>query len=618
MPSEFCTLVLSFIDDGVENGRIRISTESEQLESEPIPEVIPECVMPDDSRGIMYVDDIGRIDGVTPIQVFTGDNDNLSPILLLENTPYQIAVSGEAESVFDYLHENSGEISLNRLNFKSEMGEDIYLLKFEGYVGKGYFDMASDDRVVKIPFEVRSRKLGYLTDYPLMLSDIAEFSTTLLMNARSPLHTHYDVSDLYVSMAYEDFLVLDYLFSKLDLPGMYRYVRENRHTELISHSEHVLAGLAADVDPSDITSIVCGDNLVPFDGGPTLGAYAPETIYERRCEDSFDTPENRMVRDLILSTDGMIKNLLSSEYASRSDYVVNRLLEMREFTVNALKDQWLNEIGEMRMIPYDSMVLQNRFGYADLFQMYQMLGLGTAFKQEDAENILSGHNKKLHTVYEYWCYTRLYRCLSNMSEDTPKFPLDVTENRWSIDIRREKTTFRIRLEENVLDVDLYYNRNFSEGSEQFRSYSVRLRPDFTLRVVSSSEPERAYIVNFDAKYKAKPLSDENIDVETGKVDTDSWEYDICKMHTYRDALIHSCGSYVLFPGTKSRIYRKPWDQKNWDDRNSSFIPSVGAIPLVPGDNKNMELNSAMMQILRKISDMSSGRIPSNDIRDYLF
>ena len=618
MPSEFCTLVLSFIDDSIERGRIRISTESELSRFDSVSWIVPEYVIKDDSQGITYVNDISHIDGVTPIQVFTGNSNSLSPILLLENTPYQIAVSGDAESAFDYLHKNSGEISLNKLHFKSEKGEDIYLLKFEGYVGKGYFDMTFDGRIIKIPVEVRSRKLGYLTDYPLMLSDIAEFSTMLLMNAKSPLHTYYDVSDHRGSTSYEDFLVLDYLFSKLDLPGMYHYVRENRHTELISRSERVQACLASDVDPSDIISIVCGDNLIPFDDGPILGSYAPETVCERRWEDYFDTPENRIVKDLILSADGMIMNLLASEHASKSDYIINRLCEMKEFTENTLKDQWLNEIGEIRMIPYDSSVLRSRFGYADLFHMYQMLGLGAAFKQKDAENILAGHNKKLHIVYEYWCYTRLYKCLSDLSDEPPKFPLDESENRWTIDIRKEKTAFCIRLEETILDVDLYYNRNFSEGSEKFRSYSVRLRPDFTLRVVSSSDPDRAYIVNFDAKYKAKPLSDEEIDVETEKIGADSWEYDICKMHTYRDALIHSCGSYVLFPGTRTRIYRKPWDQKNWNDRDSSFIPSVGAIPLVPGDDDNYELNSAMTQILRKISDLSSGRIAADDIRNYLF
>lgn len=617
MSLDSSVLTLSFLDDGVEKGRMSLSVGGGPLEEFPVPEHPPAFIRADLSEGVMFINDLSGVNGEVPFQVYTGCDSSLSPILLLENTVYEISLASEGESSFDYLRENSGEISLRKLHFQGEGGEELYILQFRSYVGKGYFDITVDGRRLEIPFEVRSRKIGYLTDYPQMLSDIAEFSASLLMSVRSPLHTCYDLSDHGSGAAYEDFIVLDYLFSKLDLAGMYRYVRENRQMELVSFTERMPSGVVANVDPSDLSSLVIGDNLLAMDGGPIAGCYAPSEAPERIWEDSLDTPENRLVKDLVLTVDSMVRSLLDSDQSSGSDYVRTRLLEMRELSDAMARDQWLADVGELDVVPYDSNVLQSRYGYADLFHMYQILGLGAAFRQEDAESILSGQNKKLHLVYEYWCYTRLFVCLSGMSENVLALPMKSSNGRWTISISNNKTKFRIIVDGTELLVDLYYNRGFSAVSEGFRSYSVKLRPDFTLVVRPSSSQERLFIVNFDAKYRSKPLSDD-VDVESDDVGTDSWEYDICKMHTYRDALIHSCGSYVLYPGSRYKVYRKPWDQRAWELRDESYIPSVGAIPLIPGDNNMRELNSAISQILERIVSISESDPLVRDVRDYLF
>lgn len=617
MSSEYSVLTLSFLEDGIERGSLQISVRGcPDLEHRPIGHV-PEYVVPGLSEGVMYVDNQSDVDGDIPLQVYTGDDGILSPVLLLENVTYEVSLKAECESSFDYLRAHSGEISLMKLRFNGMRGEEIYVLQFRSYVGKGYLDITVGGRRLEIPFEVRSRKIGYLTDYPQMLSDIAEFSASLLMNVRSPLHTCYDISDHGSGTAYEDFLILDYLFTKLDLIGAYSYVRENRQTELVSDTESVPAGLAADVDPSDLESLISGDNLVSMESGPIAGLFAPLEVSERFWTDCLDTPENRLVKDLVLTVDRMVRSLLVSGQSAGSDYVKTRLSEMSEFLDGVVRDQWLKDVGELTSVPYDSTILQNRHGYSDLFHMYQILGLGAAFRQDDAEDILSGQNKKLHTVYEYWCYTRLFLCLSKMSDEVPEPPMGNPGGRWTISIRGKKSRFSIPVGNSRLTVDLFYNRDFSSRSPDFRSYSVRLRPDFTLLVSSSSSPGRMFLVNFDAKYRVKPLT-EDIDVESDDVSSDSWEYDICKMHTYRDALIHSCGSYVLFPGSKLSIYNKPWDQREWDSKNDSLIPSVGAIPLIPGDSKMLSLSETLTEVLMKIVDISENDGCIGDISNYLF
>ena len=164
----------------------------------------------------------------------------------------------------------------------------------------------------------------------------------------------------------------------------------------------------------------------------------------------------------------------------------------------------------------------------------------------------------------------------------------------------------MRYGETILNVVLLYNRTYDRYHQDFRSYSVPFRPDFTLIITSSVVPERRFIVNFDAKYKAKPKSDSDIVQDDSKIDSDSWEYDIYKMHAYRDAIIHCCGSFVLYPGHRGRIYSKSMNDKDWNNRSSLIIPSVGAIPLIPGSKKDDDLEIWLSKIFNEISSIKTG------------
>lgn len=161
----------------------------------------------------------------------------------------------------------------------------------------------------------------------------------------------------------------------------------------------------------------------------------------------------------------------------------------------------------------------------------------------------------------------------------------------------------------TFDVKLYYNKRFRDDNEDFRSYSIALRPDFTLVINSTGHQ---FIVNFDSKYKLKfRKSDDELDDDL--IDSTCWEYDIYKMHTYRDALMKSLGSYVLYPGSSSHseewnYYVKPFDS-SWDNREEQLLPSVGAIAVKPGDIGDVQLRSALELILDKIGTIcSSGEI----------
>jgi predicted component of viral defense system (DUF524 family) len=141
---------------------------------------------------------------------------------------------------------------------------------------------------------------------------------------------------------------------------------------------------------------------------------------------------------------------------------------------------------------------------------------------------------------------------------------------------------------------LFYNRTFSHGKGSGRSYSVSLRPDFSL--MKGGQP----LVVFDAKFRfderdiqpSQPLEEEMDDAQQeGNIERLAKHADICKMHTYRDAL--KCrAAVVLFPGkegdgifydknegkleccvTLRALARHIIKGKSWE--------GVGALPLVP-------------------------------------
>ena len=53
------------------------------------------------------------------------------------------------------------------------------------------------------------------------------------------------------------------------------------------------------------------------------------------------------------------------------------------------------------------------------------------------------------------------------------------------------------------------------------------------------------------------------------------------MHTYKDSILKTEGSYVLYPGNVQKLFRED---------NDLIIPSVGAFPLAPGNGGEEEYN----------------------------
>ena len=110
-----------------------------------------------------------------------------------------------------------------------------------------------------------------------------------------------------------------------------------------------------------------------------------------------------------------------------------------------------------------------------------------------------------------------------------------------------------------ISIDLMYNKTFKKDSDYY-SYSVKLRPDYTLKINFS---EKTFLIHFDAKYK--------LDIKS----EDYKNQDVVKMHSYKDAIEGTIAAYVLYPGREKEIFYE----------REGALESVGAFPLNPRDDR---------------------------------
>lgn len=542
-------------------------------------------------------------------------------LMLLEETKYHVVYKplgrfSESE-VISLLPTIKKESKKETLVFEKWSGiqEHGGTLHFHSYVGKSFFDIQVDGlRSVKVPFEVRSKKIGYLKQYPIMLSDLSQAAAGILFESGSPLFQTYDFGDQTRKTFIEDVMFLTYLFLPDNLPLAYEHVRRNLYSRLESRTEEVPTSLAESIDPSDIIDMISepknlSKTTSPPQGWPTtMKGYVPTVVQQKTNYETIDTPENRLVKDLLLSIEKLITSLKASFSADDDDSSFDRLIIYDGLLQEYLSDKWLDEVGGLQFVPSNSQVLQKREGYRNLFHFY--LNFAFAFRMEwkEMQENVRGYNRKMSELYEYWCYFKLVKVLDDLSIDSLDFNdlFEVNKGIRSIRVKRGNKSihsFDLVGKRRPVTIRLMYNKLFSRHTKS-PSYSLPFKPDYSLHVIiDKNDKKEDYFIHFDAKYRSEvdvlqyyekvggknPLKSQNDseeDDETvkedGKLadDRDKEEItrkkfvdgDIYKMHTYKDAILLTKGAYVLYPGHETKVFYV---------KNGKDIPSVGAFPLTP-------------------------------------
>ena len=545
-------------------------------------------------------------DNLTPIQYCPNIGANFANLMFLEETEYQILFeSKDAEASFEVLY------SLTKINdnhfkpFRFSLGDNqnykiAGTLNFRSYVGKSFLDVRKDNlNSIKIPIEVRSKKIDYFQQYSAMIADLSQHALSLIFEVNSPLYQEFEIDPSDKKTYYEDFMFLEYLFREDNLPSIFEYLSKNLHSQLRNHVETVPVSFASNVNQNTLKNIVSKPNKLSKSNAnllivDKLNGHIPSELEQVKHEDVIDIPENRFFKYFLELIENLVEKLLKS---SKEGYIKDKLLSFRDEISYYLSNKFFNHISPMDYIPFNSQILQKKEGYREIFQYFLMLEFSFRLSWDEVNNQFKGFEKKLSELYEYWCYFKILKVLNDLSMKKINFEdvFKINKDNWSISIKKgvqSAKRFKLFIQDHEIDVKLFYNLRFSDNS-QYRSYSLAFKPDYTLLI---SIGEHKYYIHFDAKYRSEleiidfynkiDVSDKDLDKEIEERDSleekdrEFKDGDIYKMHTYKDSILKTEGSYVLYPGNKTKRFYE----------SDLIIPSVGAFSLTPG-NDDVEENN---------------------------
>ena len=545
-------------------------------------------------------------DNLTPIQYCPNIDANFAKLMFLEETEYQILFeSKDVEASFEVLY------SLTKINdnhfkpFRFHLGDNQNFkiagtLNFRSYVGKSFLDVRKDNiNSIKIPIEVRSKKIDYFNQYSAMIADLSQHALSLIFEVNSPLYQEFELDSSDKKTYYEDFMFLEYLFRDENLPSIFEYLSKNLHSQLKNHVETVPVSFASNVNQTTLKNIVSKPNKLSKSNADLLivdklNGYIPSELEQIKHEDVIDIPENRFFKYFLELIQDLVERLLES---SKEGYIKDKLLSFRDEISYYLSNKFFNHISSMDYVPFNSQILQKKEGYREIFQYFLMLAFSFRLSWDEINNQFKGFEKRLSELYEYWCYFKILKVLNDLSVKKINFEdvFKINKDNWSISIKKgvqSAKRFKLFIQDCEIDVKLFYNLRFSDKSP-YKSYSLAFKPDYTLLI---SVGNHKHYIHFDAKYRSEleiidfynkiDVSNKDLDKEIDERDSleekdrEFKDGDIYKMHTYKDSILKTEGAYVLYPGNKTKRFYE----------SDLIIPSVGAFSLTPG-NDDVEENN---------------------------
>ena len=477
---------------------------------------------------------------------------------------------------------------------------------FRNYLGKSVIciKFADDRQVMTDPIEVVSHKTPLdkqddLLFYPkflqALIDDLIRYLVSLPFDWEAP--TEFATEERVQPPL--PIFVLHVLAQHADvICHALQTIWRNPHRRLVTEERWVLLSEASSVDADTILMMLHHpEHLRPYRGSSLstlaqrLKSKVPERVFERRVTETLDTPENRFIKrfmDIVLY---WCDELQRRNYWEKAQSHQSELQTLRDFVRFLRADPLFADVGELTIFPASSQVLLRRDGYRECLQVYRLLHIARAPIFDRLQDAID--NRRIDQLYEFWCFFRLAEELAEILGKGRRPHFQST-------LESDEGGLRHRLSADLGNgYQLVYNRTFKHGKGSEHSYSVPLRPDFSLM------KDGQMLVVFDAKFRfddkdverLKEMSEageakasETIDAEMddaqqkGDVERLAKHADICKMHTYRDAL--KCrAAIILFPGTKGVFYRIDGTMKAnpclSDIVQNNDWEGVGAIPFVP-------------------------------------
>ena len=258
-----------------------------------------------------------------------------------------------------------------------------------------------------------------------------------------------------------------------------------------------------------------------------------------QIESTNNTLENRFVKytiERISERLEKVMNKVRGEGTSSNEvgYLEEKLKELRVFRHNS----FFKPIGRFEGFKQESMVLQQRNGYSQVYRYWLILQSGL--------NLIDGNTsvgvQPVWKLYELWCFLKVKRLVTSVlgldlhsmdsllyvHEDTKKMfdPFnggDLTGN----------VTYDNPLNGDKIEIGYQYSFSRSAHSGEMFSMTSEQKPDIVMHIHKSNGFVLTYL--FDAKYRVYGDDDNSV---TSAIDAPV-DDTLNQMHRYRDAIYYN-------------------------------------------------------------------------------
>jgi uncharacterized protein len=532
------------------------------------------------------------------------------PVRLREHTEYdftviinateeQIANERESNPVFPF----RADKLLHYLSFNSEdacskLEDGRYRitgrLNFGEYAGKADLSLVERFRL-EVLIEVVSCKLRYEKEYQRLLEELSEVHAQLILNMDGATEVALRTDFSRQATDQMQIFHLRRLFREAMLPQSLAAIISQPHYRYVAELKHDPVAFVTD---PDLTEMAVDSSRCNWSHGGPLGhvfhGYTPEVLPSHSVEMTYDTDANRYVKTVLRSLHANLLRLSSrvpKHYVATHTALRRWIQELNEFLQYPL---WAT-VGNSSATP-NSMVLQQRQGYRDFLRNVLTFDFGLLLNTTVGEcDPTSGDLHPAWQLYELWCYFQLRKVLESLcsSTGTPTLEHMLVDRNYKVDLKKGKDTgvrFDLVYDGKPVILVFYYNRTFrrivGDAPQWSESYSAPFHPDFSLEITVGGTK---HWIHFDAKYKFD-LAQWKAAVDASEVDAAIDERpdrprsykteDLEKVHCYRDALLGTRASFILYPGTaKTADLFIRHVQAAYRDNVPG--PCVGAISLTP-------------------------------------
>lgn len=455
--------------------------------------------------------------------------------------------------------------------------------------------------------DVRSIKLDYRTEYRGMLRRLSEELAGFVADARSSAKAVFQSS--FEERTDEGWLQiqLELLREVLDsdeFTAALLRILNSPHEQLSTTNDSHSTDRPIRWTASNVRQLVTNtpSREIPA-SHPLRTIQGLTTIAERvtapRTLRDVDTPENRFVKFALCEFRAFLMHA-QNVFESCTGWGVSVALTRR---LSITVEGWLacglfREVGEMRLLPLGSPVVQRKAGYRELLHWWLRFRTAAELSWEGGEDLFRAGQRDVANLYEYWLFFELLgwfcrKCrggnrpaveelIDGLEDDSPNLRL-----RKNVELGPFIGTFSEK--SRCLNARFAYNRCFevSEGRHEGGSWTRRMHPDYTLTFwpenLDERDAERQELlvhVHFDAKYRVNDIEglfgtekEEDADVEE---EGNHKRQDLLKMHAYRDAIKRSQGAYILYPGrTNASVTFRSFHE---------ILPGLGAFGVSPDEN----------------------------------